>query len=93
MSRRGGFTLLEVVVALAITATVLVVLQRTTADAVRARTRLQDDVERRGGVRATLMHLVHEVGSAVPGTLRIAGPPATPSPLRSRSPGPAPGVR
>jgi prepilin-type N-terminal cleavage/methylation domain-containing protein len=79
--RAPGFTLLEVVVALAITATTVGILQRATADALRARTRLAADVERRGALRATLVHLVHEVGAAVPGTLRITRTPAVPSPL------------
>lgn len=81
MKRARGFTLLEVVVALAITATTVAVLQRATADALRARTRLAADVERRGARSATLVHLVREVGAAVPGTLRISRTPATPSPL------------
>jgi prepilin-type N-terminal cleavage/methylation domain-containing protein len=81
MRRARGFTLLEVVVALAITATIIVVLQRTTADALRARARLETDVERRGALRATLVHLVREVGAAVPGTLRIQRTPAVPAPL------------
>jgi prepilin-type N-terminal cleavage/methylation domain-containing protein len=79
MTRRG-FTLLEVVVALAITATSLVVLQRATADALRARRQLETDVQQRGVARATLAHLLREVARAVPGTLRIARS-GTPAPL------------
>ena len=71
MKRARGFTLLEVLVALAITAAVVVVLQRAVADALRARGTLAADVQQRGGVRAVLVHLVHELGGAVPGTLRI----------------------
>jgi len=67
----GGFTLLEVVVALAVTAVAVVVLQRAVADALRARSTLAADVQQRGGVSAVLVHLVHELGGAVPGTLRI----------------------
>jgi hypothetical protein len=71
---------LEVVVALAITATTLVVLQRASADALRARARLETDVPQRGAVRATIVHLMREVAAAVPGTLRIdrAQPLASP---------------
>jgi len=71
VSRRRAFTLLEVLVVLALTATLLVVLQRAIADALRARRVLGDDVLRRGAVRAVLVHLVREIGTAVPGTLRI----------------------
>jgi prepilin-type N-terminal cleavage/methylation domain-containing protein len=76
-----GFTLLEVVVALAITATTIGILQRATRDALRARAQLESDVAERGVLRATLVHLVREVGAAVPGTLRIERTPAVPSPL------------
>jgi prepilin-type N-terminal cleavage/methylation domain-containing protein len=69
--RSKGFTLLEVVVALAVTVTAVVVLQRAVADALRARGMLASDVQRRGGTSAALVHLVHELGGAVPGTLRI----------------------
>ena len=72
MRRAAGFTLLEVLVALVLTATALVVLQRASADAVRARRGLVADIEQRGALRAVLVHLLDEVGSAVPGTLRIA---------------------
>jgi len=71
VKRTGGFTLLEVLVALAVTAAVVVVLQRAIADALRARGVLAADVQQRGGVRAVLVHLVRELGGAVPGTLRI----------------------
>ena len=71
MKRSRGFTLLEALVALAVTAAVVVVLQRAVADALRARGTLATDVQHRGGVGATLVHLVHELGGAVPGTLRI----------------------
>ena len=81
MTRRRGFTLLEVVVALAITATSLAVLQRATADALRARARVETDVQRRGAIRATLAHLLQELARAVPGTLHIARPAATRDPL------------
>jgi prepilin-type N-terminal cleavage/methylation domain-containing protein len=73
--RPRGFTLLEALVALAVTAAVVVVLQRAVADALRARGTLAADVQRRGGLGATLVHLMHELGGAVPGTLRIE--PAT----------------
>jgi len=79
--RAAGFTLLEVLVALAVTATARVVLQRATTDALRARGRLVADVERRGALRATLVHLLHEVGGAVPGTLRIARTPGASGPV------------
>jgi prepilin-type N-terminal cleavage/methylation domain-containing protein len=75
VKRPRGFTLLEVLVALTVTATALVVLQRAAADALHARRSLVADVERRGALRATLVHLVGEAGSAVPGTLRIARTP------------------
>ena len=75
MKRAGGFTLLEVLVALAVTATTFVVLQRAGGDAARARGRLVADVERRGALRATLVHLLGEAGSAVPGSLRITRTP------------------
>jgi prepilin-type N-terminal cleavage/methylation domain-containing protein len=75
VTRSRGFTLLESLVALAVTAAVVVILQRAVADALRARRTLAADVERRGGVGAVLVHLVHELGGAVPGTLRIE--PAT----------------
>ena len=81
MKRAPGFTLLEVLVALAITAATVGILQRAAGDALRARARLEADVEQRGALRATLVHLVREVGAAVPGTLRIARTPAVPSPL------------
>jgi prepilin-type N-terminal cleavage/methylation domain-containing protein len=73
--RARGFTLLEVLVALTVTATALVILQRAGADALRARRSLVSDVERRGALRATLVHLLGEAGGAVPGTLRIARTP------------------
>jgi hypothetical protein len=72
---------LEVVVALAVTATTLVVLQRASADALRARARLETDVQQRGAVRATIVHLMREVAAAVPGTLRIDSTHARSSPL------------
>lgn len=81
MRRRGGFTLLEAVVALAITAVVLVVLQRATGDAVRARTMLAHRVEERGALRAGLVHLVREVGTAEAGTLRLERVATTGSPV------------
>jgi hypothetical protein len=53
---------------------VVVVLQRAVADALRARGTLAADVQRRGGVGAALVHLMHELGGAVPATLRIEPP-------------------
>lgn len=58
-------------VALAVTVTVLVVLQRATADALRARRILADDVARRGALRAALVGLVNDLSAALPGSLRI----------------------
>jgi len=71
VKRRDGFTLLELLVALTVTAAAVVVLQRAVADALRARGTLVADVRQRGGTSAVLVHLVHELGGAVPGTLRI----------------------
>lgn len=58
-------------VALAVTVTVLVVLQRATADALRARRILADEVVRRGALRAALVGLVNDLSAALPGSLRI----------------------
>ena len=55
-----AFTLLEVVVALAVTATVLVVLQRATTDALRARGLLADATARRGALRAAVVGLASD---------------------------------
>jgi prepilin-type N-terminal cleavage/methylation domain-containing protein len=81
MRRRRGFTLLEAVVALAVTAVVLIVLQRATGDAARARTGLAHQIEERGALRAGLVHLVREVGLAQAGTLRLERAATTGSPV------------
>jgi prepilin-type N-terminal cleavage/methylation domain-containing protein len=78
VSQSRGFTLLEVLVALALTAVCLVVLQRATGDAARAERRLAADVQARGTASAALAHVLAEVPRAVPGTLHVARAP-TPS--------------
>ena len=63
--RRGGFTLLESVVALAVTAVVLTGLYGALVRAAAARTRTTEHAERVGAMRALLLRMAHEVESAV----------------------------
>jgi prepilin-type N-terminal cleavage/methylation domain-containing protein len=90
---RGGFTLLEVVVALAVTATVLVVLQRAVGDALRARGLLAAETARRGALRAAVLGLANDLGAALPGSLRIErGTPGAPPVLEFAVDEPAPEI-
>jgi type II secretory pathway component PulJ len=88
-----GFTLLEVVVALAVTATVLVVLQRAVADALRARGILAAETARRGALRAAVVGLANDLGAALPGSFRIErGSPGAPPVLEFAVDEPAPEI-
>jgi len=76
-SRRSaaGFTLLETLVALAITAVLLGALATTVPTALRARAIATARLERATTSRTFLLHLEHELASALAGPFLVAGAP------------------
>lgn len=64
--RRSGFTLLETLVALAVTALVLAALGRLVLQTASARTQATAASERLGGARAVLVGLAREIEAALP---------------------------
>src|SRR5437870_6336152 len=63
--RRRGFTLLETMVALAVTALVLTALYGVIARAAAARTRTTERADRMAATRTLLLQIAHEVEAAI----------------------------
>jgi len=64
--RRAGFTLLETLVALAVTAVILAALGEVVLRTATARTRATAAADRTGAGRTVLLRLAHEIEAAVP---------------------------
>ena len=78
MRRRArGFTLLETLVALAVTAVVLTALATAVPAALRASEAARAHLDRATGARAFLLHLERELASALAEPCTVAAEPAT----------------